>query len=422
MPTPRVAPAGGVLGGLIYVAGGGSHGLSLSTVEAYDPRTNSWATRAPMPVPTGAAGAGVANGVLHVVGGLTTGASGGSFLALDQAYSPSTNSWALLAPMPTPRSGRAAAVLGGVLFAAGGWTGPPFRDLGTLEAYDPRTNTWATKAPMPTPRQALALVACDGLLFAIGGENHPVPSGTVLTTVEAYDTETDTWTERSPMPVALGGAGVGVIHGTIYVAGGGSTVAVLQTVEAYDPSTDTWTVAPPMPTARADSAAAVVDDTLYVIGGQSSSGQLATNEAFSPFEMVKIDIKPGDPNNIINQKSGGVVPVAILGSATFDPMTVDPSTVTLAGAHAATRGQGHPMSSTADVNHDGYPDLILFFRVQDLQLTPASTEAVLYGKTYGGTPIRGSDVVRVVAPPVRMGKDPQNSPASNLRRAIRIQR
>jgi hypothetical protein len=78
---------------------------------------------------------------------------------------------------------------------------------------------------------------------------------------------------------------------------------------------------------------------------------------------------------------------------------VDPATVTLAGAPVATRGNGVPMipHGGTDVNGDGYLDLLLHFRTQDLQLTRASTEAVLYGQTFSGQRIRGADAVRIVA-------------------------
>jgi hypothetical protein len=124
---------------------------------------------------------------------------------------------------------------------------------------------------------------------------------------------------------------------------------------------------------------------------------MATNQAFSPFLHVGIDIKPGDARNVINLKSAGTVPVAILGSATFDPMTVDPATVTLAGAPVATRGRGTPMTAEADVNRDGYLDLLVHFRAEDLQLTPSATEAVLYGETFSGQRLRGADSVRIVS-------------------------
>ena len=54
------------------------------------------------------------------------------------------------------------------------------------------------------------------------------------------------------------------------------------------------------------------------------------------------------------------------------------------------------MTAQGDFNHDGYIDLLLHFRTQDLKLTPDSTEAVLYGTTVTGQRIRGSDSVRIV--------------------------
>jgi N-acetylneuraminic acid mutarotase len=53
--------------------------------------------------------------------------------------------------------------------------------LSTVEAYDPATDTWTTKAPMPTARQGLAAAVVNGSLYAIGGYN-----GSYLSTVESY--------------------------------------------------------------------------------------------------------------------------------------------------------------------------------------------------------------------------------------------
>jgi len=65
---------------------------------------------------------------------------------------------------------------------------------------------------------------------------------------------------------------------------------------------------------------------------------------------VSIDIKPDESPNSINLGSKGVVPVAIISSATFDATTVNPITITLAEASVKLEGNGTPMASFQDVN------------------------------------------------------------------------
>jgi hypothetical protein len=110
-----------------------------------------------------------------------------------------------------------------------------------------------------------------------------------------------------------------------------------------------------------------------------------------------IDIKPGSDVNTINLKSKGVVPVAILTTADFNALDLDPQTVTFAGAHPVTW-------ASEDVNGDGYTDIILHFRTADLQFNAGNmmisstgqTEAVLNGNTLEGTPFSGTDTVNFV--------------------------
>ena len=98
---------------------------------------------------------------------------------------------------------------------------------------------------------------------------------------------------------------------------------------------------------------------------------------------VDIDIKPGSDPNSINLGSNGNVPVAILSSADFDATTVDPYTVTLAGAEVSLKGKAQtPMASVEDVNGDGLPDLVVHVDTEALQLSEEETTAVLQGQTY----------------------------------------
>ncbi len=112
--------------------------------------------------------------------------------------------------------------------------------------------------------------------------------------------------------------------------------------------------------------------------------------------VVDIDIKPGSYPNSINLGSGGIVPVAILGSATFDAAAVDPTTVTLSSSPVVLRGNGLPSASTADVNGDGFQDLVVHVVTEALELTSTSVEAILQGRTYSGQLITGSDSVNIV--------------------------
>jgi hypothetical protein len=116
----------------------------------------------------------------------------------------------------------------------------------------------------------------------------------------------------------------------------------------------------------------------------------------STTRIVGIDIKPGSFPNSINLGSGGVVPVAILGSADFDATSVNPVSVTLESSPIVLRGNGTPSASPQDVNGDGFMDLVVHVATSTLALTTQSTEAVLQGSTYAGQAIAGTDTVNIV--------------------------
>jgi len=113
---------------------------------------------------------------------------------------------------------------------------------------------------------------------------------------------------------------------------------------------------------------------------------------------VEIDIKPGSYPNSINLSSNGSVPVAILSTPEFDARTIDPTTVTLAGASVRLKGKGSPMASFEDVNNDNLLDLVVHVSTQALELTSVDTEAIVEGQTNTDPPrtVRGKDSVRIV--------------------------
>ena len=135
---------------------------------------------------------------------------------------------------------------------------------------------------------------------------------------------------------------------------------------------------------------------------------------------VYVDIKPGSWPNPINKGSKGVFAVAICGTEDFDIMTIDPGTVKIhvegvedgvpplrwSYEDAATPYTGEP-GSGHDLEGDGYVDLVLHFKTQEVVDTLGLCEFLgektliirgnLY-EEYDVTAIEGRDYVRLQAP------------------------
>ena len=69
MPTQRIGLGVTAIDGTLYAVGGDDGGSSrLSTLEGYDPVTDTWTTRASMPTARIYLGVAALNGVLYAVG------------------------------------------------------------------------------------------------------------------------------------------------------------------------------------------------------------------------------------------------------------------------------------------------------------------------------------------------------------------
>jgi N-acetylneuraminic acid mutarotase len=270
-------------------------------VESYDPVTDTWTKKADMPTARGGLSASVVDGRIYAIGGSSS-YGYPVYLSTVEMFDPTTNTWTRKADMPITADGLSTSVVNGIIYAIGGygsrgWSRP-------VQAYDPATDTWTTKkADMPTARWVLSTSAVNGIIYAIGGafDSGAPDNEHSLSTVEAYDPMTDTWTKKADMPTARSDLSTCVVNGIIYAIGGMNRAGWynFSTVEAYDPVTDTWTKMPDMSIEREALSTSAVNGRIYVIGGWENPYPPGVLSAVEEYNWL---LAPGRPPQAVDAK------------------------------------------------------------------------------------------------------------------------
>ena len=200
--------------------------------------------------------------------------------------------WRTATPAPTKRTEVAAAALTDKIYLVGGFEEPGLGNIlnfaitPSLEEYDPSTARWTSRTPMPVGLHHAGIGVSGGKLYVIGGYKQAGLSvWQPVATVYAYDPATNAWTERTPMPTPRGALSVTEHDGKLYAIGGYDREANTAAVEVYDPEHNAWAERAPLPTPRDHLATATVSGKVYAIGGRLNGDyrrNLSVTEVYDP--------------------------------------------------------------------------------------------------------------------------------------------
>src|SRR5439155_831042 len=217
----------------------------------------SWTEQAPYPIAIWGHAVASVGGNVYSFGGIVNNTA----ITNAYKYSPASNTWTPIAPLPQPRAWFSGTTDGTYIYLLGG-EDQNFNPTATLWRYDPISNTYNTSlASYTIPTYFHACAYLNGKIYRIAGR----AIGTDFH-VEVYDIATNTWSmaanysfaNHSLMAVALGN----------YIYAGGGNASPNKTWR-YDPSTNTWDDAAiaDLPAGRTAAASGAYNGRWILAGG-----------------------------------------------------------------------------------------------------------------------------------------------------------
>src|ERR1051326_4027903 len=246
----------------VYSFGGILNNSAITNAYKYTPATNTWAPIAPLPQPR-AWFSGTTDGTyIYLLGGVDQNFNTTATL---WRYDPVTNTYNTSLPSYTiPTYLHACAYLNGKIYRIAG------RAIGTdfhVEVYDIATNTWSVAADYPVANHSLMAVAVGNYVYGAGGNAFPDKT-------YRYDPTTNTWDDAAiaDLPAGRTAAASGAYNGRWILAGGDVNFATSTSAIAWDPATNTWTNLANMIQPRDLLAGATAGQSFYAVAGNSAPG------------------------------------------------------------------------------------------------------------------------------------------------------
>jgi Dockerin type I domain/Kelch motif/Galactose oxidase, central domain len=263
-PYPIVISGNAVasVGGNVYSFGGIANNVAIANAYKYSPSTNTWAPIASLPTPRGWFSGASDGTYIYLLGGVDQNYNTTATL---WRYDPATDTYNTSLPSYTiPTYFHASAYLNGKIYRiAGAAIGTDYH----VEVYDIATNSWSMAANYPFANHNLMAAALGSYIYAGGGNASPDKT-------YRYDPSTNTWDDAAiaDLPAGRSSAASGVYNGRWLLAGGDVNFAISNSVIAWDPATNTWNNLPNMIQARDNLEGATAGQSFYAVAGDSGPG------------------------------------------------------------------------------------------------------------------------------------------------------
>jgi hypothetical protein len=211
-----------------------SHPLTPITLVERSTEEGSWAIEAPMATPRmDHTATRLMNGDVLVVGGR----NGSLVHSSAEIYLSQSRIWISVDSMTNKRHGHQATELLDDRILVSGGKGS---DVGSCEIFDPSTRRWSTASCLEVGRYNHTSTRLqDGKVLVVGG----LKEDGSLAGAELYDPTSDTWVDlEAPKLTRCDHSATLLLDGRVLVVGGRDNNTLLREVEVYDPKTNDWTL------------------------------------------------------------------------------------------------------------------------------------------------------------------------------------
>ncbi|XP_065653878.1 kelch-like protein 3 isoform X2 [Hydra vulgaris] len=179
--------------------------------------------------------------------------------------------------LQTPRTRSRIPGIPKILFVVGGQAP---KAIPSVECYDLQLERWYSAADMNSRRCRAGVAVLNGVIYAAGGFNGALR----VRSVDSYNPQKDEWCSVASMEARRSTLGVAVLNGLLYAVGGFDGTTGLCSCEVYDPITNEWRLLANMGVRRSSVGVGVLNGYIYAVGGYDGASRqcLSSVEKYDP--------------------------------------------------------------------------------------------------------------------------------------------